>query len=183
LNFLINEQTWAAYAGIFFFAAVEGEVIYVAAVTLAYLGKLNPTGVLLAGAMGGSAGDQFYFYALRTGLVRWLDKFPAIIHRRDKICSRVQRHANWMILASRFLPGLRIAIPAACAYAGVGPVRFTFLSLASGILWAAALMGIIMYLGPTSLKELGLQAWWAPIIPAMLVILFFRWLARTEARD
>jgi len=134
---------WAVYAGIFLSAAIEGEVVYVSAVVLAHLGKLNPAAVLVAGAMGGSAGDQFYFYALRSGLVRWLDRFPAILRRRDRICARVLQNASLMILMSRFLPGLRIAIPAACAYAGIRPARFTLLSLVSGISWAAAVMAVI----------------------------------------
>jgi len=174
---------WAVYAGIFLSAAIEGEIVYVSALVLVYLGRLNPAAVFVAGAAGGSAGDQFYFYVLRTGLVRWLDRFPSLLRRREKIRDKVSRNANWMILVSRFLPGLRIAIPAACAYAGIGRVRFTLLSLLSGFAWAGALMAIIMYLGPTSLQELGLRAWWAPAIPALLVVLFFRWLARTEARD
>jgi len=174
---------WAAYAAIFLSAAIEGEVVYVSAVVLAFLGKLNPAAVLIAGAMGGSLGDQFYFYALRGRLVRWLDRFPAVLRRRDKIRDGVLQLTNLIILMSRFLPGLRIAIPAACAYAGVRPARFTCLSLVSGIAWAAALMGVIMYLGPTSLWQLGLRAWWTPVIPAILVILFFRWLSRTEARE
>jgi membrane protein DedA with SNARE-associated domain len=174
---------WAIYAGIFLSAAVEGEIIYVSALVLVSLGKLNPVAVFCAGALGGSAGDQFFFYALRTGILGWLDRFPSIARRREKIRDRVQRHANWMILISRFLPGLRIAIPAACAYAGIGRVRFSILSLLSGFAWAAALMAIIMYLGPSSLRELGLRVWWAPLIPAALVIVFFRWLARTESRD
>jgi membrane protein DedA with SNARE-associated domain len=174
---------WAIYTGIFLSAAIEGEIVYVSAVVFAHLGKLNPAAVLVAGAMGGSAGDQFYFYALRTGMVRWLDRFPAIVRRRDKIKDRVLSNANFMILICRFLPGLRIAIPAACAYAGVPPLRFTLLSLTSGVAWAAAVMGFVTYLGPTSLEQLGLQAWWTPVIPAILVILFFRWLARTEARQ
>ena len=192
----MNWIAWVVYVGIFLSAAIEGEIVYVSAVVAAVFGaipiklwnteyvvKLNPIAVLVAGAMGGSAGDQFYFYALRSGLVRWLDRFPAIVKRRDKIRDRVLQHANLMILMSRFLPGLRIAIPAACAYAGVSPFRFTALSIFSGIAWAAALMGVIMYLGPKSLGELGVQAWWTPVIPAVLVILFFQWLSRTESRD
>ena len=174
---------WAVYAGIFLSAAIEGEIVYVSALVMVYLGRLNPVAVLVAGATGGSAGDQFYFYLLRTRMVQWLDRFPAILRRRDKICAKVGRNASWMILLSRFLPGLRIAIPAACAYAGIGRLRFTFLSLLSGFAWAGALMGVIMYLGPSSLGQLGLHAWWAPAIPALFVILFFRWLARVEARD
>ena len=39
---------------------------------------------------------------------------------------------------------------------------------------------IVTFLGPASLRELGLRAWWAPIIPASLVTLFFKWLARNK---
>jgi membrane protein DedA with SNARE-associated domain len=169
------------YAGIFASAAIEGEVVYVGAVVLAFLGKLNPIGVLIAGACGGSFGDQAYFYILRTArLAHWLDKFPSLVQRRDRISDKVHRHARKLILGSRFLPGLRIAIPAACAYTGIEPLQFSTLSLISGFAWASAIMILVMYLGPTSLRQLGIQAWWAPAIPAILVIVFFRWLSRVR---
>jgi len=169
------------YAGIFASAAIEGEVVYVSAVVLAFLGKLNPIGVLFAGACGGSVGDQMYFYILRSArLSHWLDRFPSLVRRRDRIRDKVRRHARKLILGSRFLPGLRVAIPAACAYTGIEPLVFTTLSLISGFAWASAIMVLVMYLGPTSLRQLGIQAWWAPVIPAILVIAFFRWLGRVQ---
>ena len=169
-----------AYIGIFVSAAVEGEVVYISAAVLVHLGYLNPLGVFVAGTLGGSAGDQFFFYALRTRLQRWLDRFPSIARRRNTIVERVKCRAAWIILGSRFLPGLRIAIPAACAYAGVAPLKFSTLSLISGAAWAGAIMAIVTFLGPASLAELGLRAWWTPIIPALLVACFFKWLAREQ---
>ena len=169
-----------AYLGVFVATVVEGEVVFVGATVLVSQGKLDALGVYVAAALGGSIGDQLYFYALRGRLHRWLDRFPTWSRRRDLIVERVRRHASAMILACRFLPGLRVAIPAACAYAGVPPLVFTTLSLVSSLAWAAAIMGFIAWLGPTSFAQLGVKAWWTPLPPASLVLAFTWWLARKE---
>jgi membrane protein DedA with SNARE-associated domain len=141
------------YVGILTAAAIEGEVVYAGAVVMATLGRLDPLAVLVSGSVGGWAGDQFWFYAARGRLSSWVDKFEKIA-------------------------GLRIAIPLACAYAGISPVHFSGLSFISALGWAGAIMLVIQRLGPTSLSALGIKAWWTPAIPAVLVILFFRWLSR-----
>ncbi len=110
------------YFGIVVAAALEGDVVYSAAVVMVTLGLLNPLGVLISGSIGGWAGDQFFFYASRGRMRQWLNSFSALSRRRQAIQSRINRHATKIILALRFLPGLRIAIPLACAYADVSPV-------------------------------------------------------------
>jgi len=167
------------YLGILTAAAIEGEVVYVSAVVMVTLGRLDPFGVLLSGSVAGWAGDQFWFYAARGRLSSWLNKFEKVARRRRAIQDRMQRHATKLILAVRFLPGLRIAIPLACAYSGVSAVYFSGLSFISALSWASAIMFVIEWLGPTSLSALGVKAWWAPAIPAVIVVLFFRWLSRT----
>jgi hypothetical protein len=37
----------------------------------------------------------------------------------------------------------------------------------------------IRLLGLASVSALGVHAWWAPLIPAIIVVVFFRWLSRT----
>jgi len=172
-----------AYLIVFLATVIEGELVFVAASVLVHLGRLDPLGVFAAAALGGSVGDQLYFYALRGRLRGWLDGFPTWARRRDRIIARVRSHASAMILACRFLPGLRVAIPAACAYAEVEPLRFTGLSLVSSVGWAAAVMGLITYLGPASLHELGVKGWWAPIMPASLVLAFTYWLGRVPVLE
>ena len=172
-----------AYLGILAAAAVEGEVVYVSAVVLASLGRLNPVGVLLSGSIGGWAGDQFWFYAARGRLSSWLNKFEGLARRRRAIQKRIQRHSTKLILAVRFLPGLRVAIPLACAYTGVSAFQFSGLSFVSALAWASAIMLVINLLGPSSLGSLGIKAWWAPAIPAVIVVAFFRWLSRTGPKD
>ena len=171
------------YLLIVFFAAVEGEAWYSGAVVMVFLGRLNAFGVLVSGSIGGWAGDQFFFYAARGPLSAWLNRFPKIARRRRAIQQRMHKHATKLILAVRFLPGLRIAIPLASAYAGITPFRFSGLSFISAVAWAGGIMLVIRWLGPTSLSALGIKAWWAPAIPAIIIVLFFRWLSTVGATD
>ena len=106
----MNPADWPgglAYLTVFVAAILEGEVVFITASVLVGRGELNALGVLLAGALGGSAGDQFFFYVLRGRLHRWLDRFPRVARRHRAITARVARHSTAIILACRFLPGLR----------------------------------------------------------------------------
>ena len=164
------------YLAIFTAAVIEGEIYYSKVAADAVNGKLIWPLVLTAGALGGAAGDQFWFYLLR-GHIHWLDRFPKLAKFRDTVISRVHRNETGLVLVSRFLPGLRTAIPIACAYAGMNPIKFTALNLVSAFSWAGAIMAFIAG-GSTALTAIGLDSWWGPFIPALIVVLFFRWLSR-----
>ena len=163
------------YLAIVVFAVLEGEIYYSKVCADAMVGKLNWAGVWFAGAVGGSLGDQIWFYLLR-GRIHWLDRFPKLAKYRHRVSAHVQAHQTLIILSGRFLPGLRTAIPVACAYANVQPLKFSILNLVSGFAWAGAIM-LFVKLGSNTLTAFGLNAWWGPLIPAAFVILFFRWLS------
>jgi membrane-associated protein len=163
------------YLTIALLAVLEGEIYYSKVCADAMAGQLNWAAVWCAGALGGSIGDQFWFYLLR-GRIHWLDRFPKLAKYRDAVSARVHSHESLMVLSGRFLPGLRTAIPVACAYAGVPPLKFTTLNLISSFAWAGAIM-LFVKLGSNALSAFGLSAWWGPLIPALFVILFFRWLS------
>ena len=169
------------YLPIFLFAVLEGEVYYSAVCARAMAGELRWLPVLVAGALGGAAGDQLWFYLLR-GRIHWLDRYPRLRKYRDTVSARVHSHESGMVLASRFLPGLRTAIPIACAYAGMRPIKFSVLNLASAFAWAAAIM-LMVKGGSSTLLAVGLDAWWGPFIPAVIVVVFFRWLGRPRRRE
>jgi len=164
------------YLAIVLFAFLEGEIYYSKVCADAMIGKLSWAGVWCAGALGGSLGDQFWFYLLR-GRIHWLDRLPKLAKHREAVSERVHAHEALMVLSGRFLPGLRTAIPVACAYANVGPLKFSALNLVSSVAWSGAIM-LFVKLGSNTLSAFGLNAWWGPLIPAVLVILFFRWLSR-----
>ena len=86
------------YLGILVAAALEGEVVYSSAVVLVFLGKLNAFGVLISGAVGGWAGDQFYFYAARGPLSKWLNGFPKIARRSSERTLRMASISPWLII-------------------------------------------------------------------------------------
>ena len=169
------------YLTIVLFAVLEGEIYYSKVCADAMIGKLNWAGVWCAGAVGGSLGDQIWFYLLR-GRIHWLDRFPKLARYRERVSAHVQAHEALIILSGRFLPGLRTAIPVACAYANVAPLKFSALNLVSGFAWAGAIM-LFVKLGSNALSAFGLSAWWGPLIPAVLVILFFRWLSLPHRKN
>lgn len=169
-----------AYLPIYIAAIIEGEIYYSKVCADAMIGKLFWVGVLVAGALGGATGDQLWFYILR-GHLHWLDRYPRLAKYRHSVSERVHSHETAIILGSRFLPGLRTAIPIACAYANVRPVKFSVLNLVSAFAWAGAIM-LFVKTGSRTLTAFGLTAWWGPLIPAVIVILFFRWLARPTRR-
>jgi len=164
------------YLPIIGFAIVEGEIYYSKVCADAVAGKLNWVAVWCSGAAGGAIGDQIWFYALR-GRIHWLDRYPKLARYRNLVSARVHANETLMLLVSRFLPGLRTAIPIACAYANVRPLKFSTLNITSAFAWAGAIL-LFVKTGSATLSAFGLNAWWGPLVPAVLVVAFFRWLAR-----
>ncbi len=180
---LTETQGLLAYFVVLFGAMLEGEIVFVTAAALVSRGELDPVGVALAGAMGAAVGDQFYFYALRGRLNRWIDRFPAVARRGGKLARRVRRNETLTVLMIRFSPGLRIAMSAACAYANVSALKFSMLNAFSCLIWASSLLGLVAWFGPTVLGRLGISGWWAALLPAVLIVIVFRWIGHEEKEE
>jgi membrane protein DedA with SNARE-associated domain len=164
------------YLSIYVAAIIEGEAYYIIQCSLAANGTLHWLPVMVAGALGGATGDNFWFYLLR-GRVHWLDRYPKIAKFERRVGEHVRERETLIILACRFLPGLRTAIPAACAVANVRPEKFTPLDLISAFAWAGSIM-LLVKGGALTMGAVGLNAWWAPFIPAGLLMLFVFWVSR-----
>lgn len=172
-----------AYVAIFAAAAVEGEIVFAAASAAVASGRLNPAGVLVAGALGASAGDQVFFHAVRFWPQRWSNRLPASARSKlSVVTARVRQRATAMILACRFLPGLRIAIPVACAAAGVPLQKFVLLNLISAFAWAATIMVLVARVGPAGAARLGLHGLPAILLSAIVVAIAVLWLGKVMAR-
>jgi membrane protein DedA with SNARE-associated domain len=167
-----------AFAAIYAAAAVEGEIVFMAASVLVASGALSPALVFVAGALGAATGDQFFFYAFRGKAQSWSARIPGLAARREIVVARVHRHETAMILALRFAPGLRIAIAAACALAGVAPLKFSALNTASAFVWAALVLALVSRAGPAAVQHVGVGGIWGAVLSAALLLSFGWWLGR-----
>jgi membrane protein DedA with SNARE-associated domain len=175
----------APYAGVLVAAIFEGEVAYVIAASLVAAGRLDALGVLLAGATGATIGDQFYFYLLRGRLARWIGRFPSIDRRAQTLVAYVRRHDTATVLLLRFAPGLRITLAAACAYAGVAPLKFSALNSLSALLWATVVLALVAWVGPAYLDTIGLSGWRGAVAVGLIIVAlvqFAAWRTRRQLR-
>jgi membrane protein DedA with SNARE-associated domain len=173
---------WALlpYAAILVAAIVEGEIAYIAAAALVAKGQLHFLGVLAAGTIGATIGDQAYFYVFRGRLPRWVARYPALERKAAPLFGRVRRHEAFMVLLIRFAPGFRIALAAACAWVDVRPLKFSILNLLSAFVWATVLLLLVGWYGPTYLAQYGLGGWKGALLVGLGVLGFFRVLAWYE---
>src|SRR6476659_8351636 len=107
------------YLAILIAAFWEGEAVLIAAGTLCGAGYLDWRLTILAAAVGGSAGDQIYFYAAHERAARLVQKSKRLRKWYPKVSEFVLRHSTVAVLLSRFAAGLRITITLVCATAGV----------------------------------------------------------------
>ena len=140
----LNDQSWwvrllpkYGYLAILVAAFWEGEVVLIAAGTLCGRGYLDWRLTILAAAIGGSAGDQIYFYAAHERAARAIKKSKRLSKWYPKISRFVLRHSTVAVLLSRFAAGFRISIPLVCATAGMPAKKYSVLSLVSGFAWAS----------------------------------------------
>jgi len=169
----LNPADWPgglAYVVVFLAALIEGEVVFVAAATLAGQGSLDPLGVVAAGTLGAAAGDQIPFYLLRYRVRSWLDRLPAMRRVSGRLIVAVSRRGALLSFLIRFAPGLRIAIASACAYADVPPLIFSTCSVLGALVWATCIVGVVGWLGPEFLSRRGLSGWWAILVPALILL-------------
>src|SRR5262244_3058788 len=125
------------YFAILFAAFWEGEAVLITAGALCGAGLLDWRLTILAAAIGGSAGDQVYFYAAHERAARAIKKSKRLSKWYPKVSKFVLRHGTIAVLFSRFAAGLRITIPLVCATAGMPAKKYSLLNLVSGFAWAS----------------------------------------------
>ena len=135
------------YFAILFAAFWEGEAVLITAGTLCGAGLLDWRLTILAAAIGGSAGDQIYFYAAHERAARAIKKSKRLSKWYPKVSRFVLSHGTVAVLLSRFAAGLRITIPLVCATAGMPAKKYSALNLISGFAWASFWVAVTYQIG------------------------------------
>ena len=126
------------YVLLFIAAGLEGDASLLTATFLAHRGYFSLAGVIVTAAAATCCANQVYYWLGRRHARAALDRLHT--HRFFGWMSRsLAQHAPLLLFVSRFLYGLRIAIPLGCGAAGMRPVVFVLLDLAGAVLWSTVI--------------------------------------------
>jgi membrane protein DedA with SNARE-associated domain len=120
---------------------LEGETILIMAGFAAHGGYLNLYAVVAIATLGSFAGDQLYFFLGRRHGWEILERYPHFKPRAIKVQALLDRYHLPLILAIRFMYGLRIAGPIVIGMSSVAWARFFALNLLGATLWAILIGG------------------------------------------
>ena len=128
-------------------AVLEGESVLLAAGAAAHHGLLHLPTVIAIAAVASTLGDQAWFQIGRRWGTPLLVRLPPLARRAPRFQSLLDRHHTRLILAIRFLIGLRIAGPILMGWARIDPIRFAVLNAVAALLWAVVITSIGYGLG------------------------------------
>src|SRR5262245_56844498 len=117
------------YALVFVGAAVEGEAVVLAAAFLAQRGFFRLPVIMAVALAANTLADQMYYRLARARGRAWLERRFGRSPRYQRLVAAVSRRGGWLLLASRYAYGLRIAIPAACGAVGMDAATFTVIDV------------------------------------------------------
>jgi phosphatidylglycerol lysyltransferase len=173
------------YFLLFLGVMIEGEAFLLAAAFLANRGMMHLPAVIAVALAANCAADQAYYMVARTRGRAWLEKRFGHHPHYKRAVDWMSRHADWVLLLSRYAFGFRIIIPAACGALDMPAFRFSIINVIAGTIWAIPVAMLGFYLGHAASSALsGVQYFqiWAPgILFAIGVsVLLIRHLRRTE---
>lgn len=172
------------YVIVFLGTILEGDATLLAAAFLAHRGYFRLPLVILVATLSTTAFNQIlYTLARRYGSER-LKKRVARDRRLAKVAGWVQQRGALLLFASRFMWGLKTAIPTACGATGMRPWLFFGVNLASAILWGVP-VGLAGYAGAQTIsvvfRDLKRYEW--PIAGGLLLTVAAVALWRTHGED
>lgn len=176
------------YLAVFIGCLLEGETILVLAGFAAHQGHLSLAVVLTVAFIGGTLGDQMFFWIGRAWGSSLQVRFPGFSERSRRVIELLQRYDAPLIVGIRFMYGLRIVGPIAIGGSGVSPWRFVWFNLLGAAIWAPLIGGLGYLFGHAvevllgdleRFEEVGLVT----IVVAALLVGLIRGLARFRSKS
>jgi membrane protein DedA with SNARE-associated domain len=115
---------------------LEGEVILALAGLAAHRGLMSFPVVVAVAVAGGFAGDQFLFFLGRHYGDNILARFPKLAAGAPRIKALLRRWDAPLVIAVRFMYGVRIAGPIVIGAAGIAPWRLAVFNFIGALIWA-----------------------------------------------
>jgi membrane protein DedA with SNARE-associated domain len=145
------EQVIFSYGaiGVFVGTFFEGEAIVILAAFAAHQGYLPLWEVIAAAFAGACLGDQFYFYLGRHQGQAFLARRPTWKGRVDKATRLIDRFHVWIILAIRYVYGLRSVLCFAIGMSRISSWKFIVLNAIGVAIWAMLTSLAGYYVGRT----------------------------------
>ena len=115
-----------------------GETTLSAASTLAAEGKLEIGLVMLAGALGAIVGDSSLFWIARTNVDKVQGQLDRALEnpRLAAAWDALDRSTGLLLVAGRFVPGMRFAVNATMGLSDIPYRRFLLWSTVGGTVWS-----------------------------------------------
>jgi membrane protein DedA with SNARE-associated domain len=130
------------YAAVFVGAFLEGETILALAGLAASRGYLDFATVVAIAFVAGFAGDQFFFFLGRLRGQRLIARFPRLAGRAQHFDAMLARWHAPLIVAVRFMYGLRILGPIMLGMGRVSAGKFVVFNLVGAAIWAPLIAGL-----------------------------------------
>lgn len=124
------------YAAVFVGTFAEGESMLLLGGYAAHRGYLELSWVIATAFIAAVAGDQTYFHLGRRYGPRLLARQPRLNAKVTTAVRMVERHGTWVVLAMRFMWGLRTALPLAIGMSAMTTRRFLALDLIAAAIWS-----------------------------------------------
>jgi membrane protein DedA with SNARE-associated domain len=150
---LVEFVSTYGYVAVLAGTLLEGESILLLAGFAAHQGHLSLELVLLVAFIGGTIGDQVFFWIGRRWGGQLLERSPLARARTARVGLLLQRWDAALVFGIRFMYGLRIAGPIAMGALGVSSTRFAVFNALGAAVWAVLIGGAGYLLGHS------LQAW------------------------
>lgn len=135
------------YAAVLAGTLLEGEAILLLGGFAAHQGHLSLPLVMFTAFVGGTAGDQVFFWIGRRWGRSLLRRWPGARARTLRVSELLRRHDAALVFGIRFMYGLRIAGPVAMGALGLPSRRFAPWNALGAAAWAVAIAGIGYVLG------------------------------------